>query len=54
MTVSVTDEQYAVAQSYAASGDYVGGWSYLASVGDSCAHDVTSGGRSGLMKIFRC
>lgn len=56
MTVSITDEQYAVAQSYAASGDYVSGWSYLASVGDSYADNayaVTSGNSEWIDKGFQ-
>ncbi len=46
MALSITQQQLATAQTYAASGDYQGGWQYLASVGDNYAdnaHVVTSG-----------
>lgn len=40
VTTQLTSEQLAVAQSYASSGDYVGGWQYLASVGDGYADNA--------------
>ncbi|MDX1253614.1 MAG: hypothetical protein IDH49_15450, partial [Gammaproteobacteria bacterium] len=46
MALSITDNQLSIAQSYADSGDYKGGWQYLASIGDNYADNayvVTSG-----------
>ena len=37
MALSITQQQLAIAQTYAASGDYQGGWQYLASIGDNYA-----------------
>ena len=55
MALNITAEQYAVVQSYAASGNYVGGWAYLSSVGDRYADNayaVTSGTATGVDKGF--
>lgn len=55
MALTITSAQLATAQSYAASGDYVGGWNYLSSVGDNYADNayaVTSGNATGVDKGF--
>ena len=56
MALNITAEQHAVIDSYAQAGDYVGGWNYLASIGDNYADNaaaVTSGNATGVAdKIF--
>ncbi|MEW5678661.1 hypothetical protein [Comamonas kerstersii] len=50
MALSITQQQLAIAQTYAASGDYQGGWQYLASIGDNYADNayvVTTGNGQG-------
>lgn len=50
MALTITAEQYAVVQSYAATGDYQSGWKYLAAIGDNYAdnaYTVTSGNATG-------
>ena len=50
MALNITQEQYNIAKAYADSGDYKGGWNYLASVGDNYADNayaVTSGNATG-------
>ncbi|NMG35400.1 hypothetical protein GRF61_13190 [Azoarcus sp. TTM-91] len=46
MTLSITPEQFAIAEAYAANNDYANGWKYLASIGDQyaeTAYPVASG-----------
>jgi len=53
MALTITPAQLATVQTFAAAGDYVGGWYYLASVGDKYAdnaHAITSGTATGLDK----
>ena len=53
MALTITAAQLATAQSYAAAGDYVGGWNYLSTVGDKYADNaaaVTSGNATGVDK----
>lgn len=55
MALHITSEQYDIAQSYANTGDYVGGWNYLASIGDRYADDaaaVTSASTEGISGQF--
>lgn len=55
MALTITSAQLAVAQSYATSGDYKGGWQYLASVGDNYADDayaITSHSTTGHGSFF--
>lgn len=52
MALTITEEQYAIAKSYADAGDYADGWRYLASVGDNYADNayvVTTGDASGVV-----
>ena len=55
MALNITVDQLDIAQSYAAVGDYVGGWNYLSTVGDKYADNayaVTSGQATGVDKGF--
>ena len=52
MALTITAEQHAIVQSYAAAGNYQGGWNYLASIGDNYADNayaVTSGNATGVI-----
>jgi len=56
MALTITSAQLTVANSYAASGDYKGGWQYLASIGDNYADNayaVTSGNATGVDKHMK-
>jgi hypothetical protein len=51
MALAISSDQLAIAQSYAAAGNYQAGWQYLASIGDNYADDayaVTVGGQGGI------
>ena len=55
MALNITAAQHAILDTYAQAGDYVGGWDYLASIGDNYADNaaaVTSGNATGLDKAF--
>lgn len=52
MALTITAEQYATVQAYAAVGDYAGGWAYLTSIGDNYADNayvVTTGDTAGVI-----